>query len=75
MPDDLAAEAKARGLLDPAALEEMLREELRRRRVDALFAAADRLAATSGCAMTDAEIEAEIQAARAGRRNHHAAGA
>jgi hypothetical protein len=75
LPDDVASEARARGLLDPAALEGMLREELRRRRVDALFAAADRLAGTAGPAMTEAEVEAEVQAVRATRRNGHAPGA
>ena len=63
----------ARGCrLDPGALEEILREELRRRRVDGLFAGADRLAGTAGPAMTEAEVEAEVQAARAARRNGHA---
>jgi hypothetical protein len=46
----------------------MIREEIRRRRVERLFAAADRLAAQENPPLTEAEVEAEIQAARAKRR-------
>lgn len=63
LPDDLALEAGASGLLEPAALEGTLREELRRRRVEAIFSAADRRAGLSG-AMTEAEVEAEVADAR-----------
>ena len=69
LPVGLAEDAKAHGLLAPEALERLLREELRRRRVDELFEATDRLAAVGGPALTDEEIEAEIQAARAERRS------
>jgi hypothetical protein len=68
LPDNLAREAQAEGLLTPETLERLLREEVRRRRVDELFEAADRLAALKTPPLTDAEIEAEIQAARAERR-------
>ena len=81
VPDTLAREAKASGLLTPRALEALLRAELRRRRVNRLFAAADRLAALElpphlpGEAwLTAAEVEAEIQAARVARRSTHAGG-
>lgn len=63
LPDNLAAEAQAEGLLTPETLERLLREEVRRRRVAELFEAADRLAALHVPPLTDAEIEAEIQAA------------
>jgi len=69
LPDNLAREAQAEGLLTPETLERLLREEVRRRRVDELFEAADRLAALNVPPLTDAEIEAEIQAARAERRS------
>ena len=46
----------------------MLRDELKRSRVEQLFAAADRLAAQDLPALTEAEVEQEIQAARAQRR-------
>ena len=72
LPDNLAREAQAEGLLTPETLERLLREEVRRRRVDELFEAADRLAALNTLPLTDAEIEAEIQAARAERRANDA---
>ena len=37
LPDSLAREAEARGLVTPEVLERLLRDELRRRRVDQLF--------------------------------------
>jgi hypothetical protein len=52
-----------------------LRDEIRRRRVGDLFAAADRLAALPERPLTDAEVVAEIEAARAERRARHAPGA
>jgi hypothetical protein len=68
VPDSLAREVKDSGLLDPVALEILLREELRRRRVDRLFEAADRLAALPLAPLTDEEVESEIHAARTQRR-------
>ena len=68
LPDGLAREAEAKGLLTPDALERLLRDELRRRRVNQLFEAADRLAEISGPPLTEEEVEAEIQAARKARR-------
>lgn len=68
LPESLAREAEANGLLVPQALEQMLREAIRRRRVDKLFTAADQIAACSGTPMTAEEIEAEIEAAREARR-------
>ncbi len=72
LPDALAQEAERAGLLTPRALEEMLREQVRRRRVDDFFAAADRLAALDLPPLTDEEVEAEIAAARAERRASNA---
>ena len=68
LSEALAQEAKSKGLLEPPAVERMLRAELKRNRVDQLFAAADRLASQNLPPMTEAEVEAEIQAARAQRR-------
>ena len=68
LPDALASEAEAAGLLTPQAIERLLIEAVRRGRVDRLFEAADRLAALDVPALTEAEIEAEIQAARSARR-------
>lgn len=64
LPDQLRKEAEAAGLLSPEAIERLLREEIRRRRVDNLFAAADRLAALDMPALTDDEIMLEIRKAR-----------
>lgn len=66
LPDSLAREAKAKGLLTPQAIESLLRAELQRDRVEKLFQAADRLATLPP--LTEAEIEAEIQAVRAEKR-------
>jgi hypothetical protein len=74
LPGSVAREAEVSGLLKPESLESLLREELRRRRVDGFFAAADRLSALPAPPLTEAELEAEIQAARAQRRSGHAGG-
>ncbi len=68
LSESLALEARDKGLLEAPAVERMLRAELKRNRVDQLFAAADRLAAQTQPALTEAEVEAEIQAARTQRR-------
>lgn len=69
LPEALAREAEANGLLSPAEIELLLRDALRRRRVEGLFAAADRLAALPEPPLTEAEVEAEIAAARKERRS------
>ena len=68
LPDNLAREAEASGLLTPEAIEALLREEIRRRRVSDLFSAADRLANLDVPPLTESEVEAEIEAARRSRR-------
>ncbi len=68
LPDALVREAEAAGLLSPESIERLLRQEVRRRRVDQLFDAADQLAALDLPVLTEAEVEAEIQAARDQRR-------
>jgi len=68
LPDTLAREAEARGLLTAEALEALLRAEIQRRRVEQLFAVADQLAALPTPPLTEAEVEAEIQAVRNERR-------
>jgi hypothetical protein len=69
LPDSLAREAEANGLLTPGVIERLLREELRRQRVEQLFDAADRLAALPLPPLTEAEVEAEILAARQARHS------
>jgi hypothetical protein len=74
LPDSLAREAQAAGLLTPEAIEKLLREEIRRRRVSQLFEVADRLAALDMPPLTEAEVEAEIKAAREERQAYRASG-
>lgn len=74
LPDSLAREAQANGLLTPQALEALLREELRRRRVDRLFEAADRLAGHAEPWLSEQELAAEIQAVRKAKRSPDACG-
>ena len=68
LPDNLAQEAQEAGLLDPEAIESLLRETLRRRAVDELFKAADKLVAAHLPPMTMDEIQQEVNAVRAQRR-------
>lgn len=68
LPDNLAKEAKNAGLLAPDAIEAMLRETLRRRGVNGLFTAADKLAAANFPPMTMEEIQEEVNAVRAQRK-------
>jgi hypothetical protein len=74
LPSSVAREAEARGLLRPESLESLLREELRKGRIDRLFEAADRLGSIPLTPLTDAEIEAEIRAARSRQHASHAGG-
>ena len=67
LPDDLAQQAKAAGLLRDEAIETLLREAVRKQRTDQFFAAIDRLQALEP-RLTEEEIRAEIEAARAERR-------
>jgi hypothetical protein len=68
LPDALAQEAQRAGLLTPEAIEQMVREAIRRRALDELREAMDRMAAVEGPLMTPEEIQEEIRAARAERR-------
>jgi hypothetical protein len=68
LPESVAKEAQAIGLLQPEALERLLREAIRQRQREQLFAAADRLLDQESPPLTEAEINAEIQAARQERR-------
>jgi len=68
LPDNLVEEAKNAGLLAPDAIETMLRETLRRRAVNGLFTAADKLAAANFPPMTLEEIQEEVNTVRAQRK-------
>ena len=72
LPDKLAREAESAGLLKPHAIQRLLREEIRRRRINKMFDTADRLAGLDAPPLSTAEVETEIQAARAKKRTAHA---
>ena len=62
--EGLFEDAKLAGLLAPEAIEDMLRKEIKRRRVNKLFESADRLAKVDLPVLSMAEVEAEITALR-----------
>ena len=68
LPDGLASEAKAAGLLTPEAIEDLLREAVRRKAVGELFDTMDRMADANIPPMTMEEIQAEVDAVRQARR-------
>jgi hypothetical protein len=67
LPDDLAAEAQEMGLFKPLLASSLFKAEIRRRKANRLFEAADRLAA-AGEPMTEEEVMAEVKAVREERR-------
>ena len=68
LPEPLAKEANDAGLLEPGAIEAMLRESLRCRAIDGLFVATDKLAAADFPPMAMYEIQAEVSAVRTQRQ-------
>lgn len=68
LPDELARQIRAAGLLDETTLERLFREALRKQAVGELFSALDEIEAAKLPAMTEEEIQTEIDAARAERR-------
>jgi hypothetical protein len=69
LPDATAPAANDAGLLTPDSLERLLDEALRRRKAaDALVSVANRVAAAGVAPMTMEEINAEVKAARAARK-------
>lgn len=69
LPDATAQAARDAGLLTPQALDRLLTDALRRREAaDSLLSIADRVAAAGIEPMSMEEINAEVKAARAQRR-------
>ena len=68
LPDELARQIRAAGLLDEAAVERLFRDALRKQAVGELFAALDEIQAAKLPPMSEDEVQAEIDAARAERR-------
>lgn len=68
LPDELAKQVRAAGLLDEAVLEKVFREALHKQAVGELFGALDEIETMKLPAMSEEEIQTEIDAARAERR-------
>ena len=69
LPDATVKAARDAGLLTSQAMERLLNDALRRRQAaDSLLSIADRVAATGIAPMSMKEINAEVKAARAERR-------
>lgn len=68
LPDELARQIQAAGLLDETALTKIFRDALRKQAVGELFTALDEIETARLPPMTEAEVQAEIDAARAERR-------
>ncbi len=69
LPDRLAKDAQAAGLLTPEAVERLLSEELRRRALNDLLKVADRVRDSGIPPMSMEEINAEVKAYRAEHDN------
>lgn len=69
LPDNLAKQAKEAGLLEPKALQILLREEVRRRRIARITAGRSNVATAGIAPISMEEIQAEIDADRVERRN------
>lgn len=67
LPESLAKEAHQAGLLTPQAIETMVREAVRSRRIARLVEARRSIAAAGVAPLTMEEIQAEIEADRAER--------
>jgi hypothetical protein len=72
LPDRLAQDAAQMGLLDPDSLQTMLREAVRNRRIAQLALARQRVAEAGIPPMSLDEIQEEVDADRAERRNKSA---
>jgi len=69
LPDATARAARDAGLLTPQALERLINDALRRKQAaDSLLSIADRVAAAGIPPMSMEEINAEVKAARAERK-------
>ena len=73
LPDRLAREAQAAGLLTPDALAQLLKEAMRRRAGQALLAGAARATQSGSKPLSMKEIQAEVNAVRRHRKDPAAA--
>lgn len=68
LPDELANQAQAAGLLNSESIEKLLREQLRKQAGEELRAMLNKVSASDEPPMSEDEIQAEINAYRAERR-------
>lgn len=73
LPESLATQAKAEGLLTPENVEQLLREQIRRRRMRELMATADKLAKVDLPPVSEEEVVTIVHEVRAERRSRNAA--
>lgn len=69
LPDRLAREAQAAGLLTPEALSDLLKDAMRRRAAQALLAGAERATKAGGKPLSMDEIQSEVNTVRRARRS------
>ena len=67
LPDNIAKEAEEYGLFKPFIITSLLKDEIRRRKTNKLFATLDKLAEL-GDPMSEEEVMAEVRAVREERR-------
>ena len=71
LPEATARAARDAGLLKPRVLEQVLKDALHRKQAaDSLLSIADRVADVGISSISMTEIDAEVKAARAGRRRN-----
>jgi post-segregation antitoxin (ccd killing protein) len=68
LPDQLAQQARAAGILNDQAMERIIKMELKRRAGEQLLESVRKISAVDGAAPSAEEIQAEIDAYRAERR-------
>jgi hypothetical protein len=68
LPDSVAAEAKARGLFEPQRMADMIARELAGSDPRTFFEIVREIQENSGMAMSADEVQAEVEAVRASRR-------
>lgn len=68
LPDAMAKEAARMGLLAPEALQSLLRDAIRERRIKRMFAAMDALQEARLPPLTMEEIQQQVERVREGRR-------
>ncbi len=72
LPDQIANQAKAAGLLTSEAIERLVRQAIRKAAAERLAAYGKRLREPGGPEITEAELESELKAVRAELREARA---